>query len=167
MISEVNESNKYIKLLDLFQNSVALLRSRPIVDIKTSIVNNFNEKSDIISNIDPSKHGCSKDPSSNYTCFHFQSCCKIESQVDPTNTDGRYPISYTIEAETFSGGKKFSRIFFGSPTDKKSVLSNIINIRKDEEVCVEHIAYLKNNTRDIQTPIKVSFIKNKIINSRK
>lgn len=134
--------------------SVALLRARPIVDIKTSILNNFEKKSDIISNIDPSAHGCSKDPSSDYTCFHFQSCCKIESQVDSPESKGAFPISYNIEAETFSGGKKYSRIFFDSTNVKKSFTSNIIYVKKNEEVCIEHIAYLKNNTRDIQTPIK-------------
>lgn len=65
-----------------------------------------------------------------------------------------HKINYIIEAETFPGGRKFSRVFFDKA--KGRIVDRTIELRKDVEECREHIVYLKNNTRDIQTPIKVS-----------
>lgn len=132
------------------QSSVALIRTKPIIDIKTSI-----RPSNTIINIDPTIHGCEKDPSANYTCFHFQACCIIQSLVKSTQTNAQ-KLNYVIEAETFPGGRKFSRVFFDS--EKSNIINKTILVGKDVEDCREHIVYLKNNTRDIQTPIKVNYI---------
>lgn len=131
-----------------FQSSVALIRTRPIIDIKTSI-----KPSNSIINIDPTIHGCERDPGSNYTCFHFEACCIIESLVK-TSQSNIHRLNYVIEAETFPGGRKYSRVFFDS--DKSNIVNKTIMLGKDVEDCREHIVYLKNNTRDIQTPLKVS-----------
>ncbi|XP_011558846.3 integrin alpha-PS1 [Plutella xylostella] len=146
------DANGYPDLLvGAYENSsVALVRTRPIIDIKTSV-----RPSSTIINVDPSKQGCEADPSANYTCFHFQACCIIKSLVKSTQTN-THQINYIIEAETFPGGRKFSRVFFGfNPTANNSnIIDNTIILKKDYEDCREHIVYLKNNTRDIQTPIK-------------
>lgn len=127
---------------------MALIRTKPIIDIKTSI-----RPSNTIINIDPTIQGCQKDPTSNYTCFHFQACCIIKSLVRSVQSN-THELNYVIEAETFPGGRKYSRVFFDS--DKSNIVNKTIHLAKDVEDCREHIVYLKNNTRDIQTPIKVS-----------
>ncbi|RVE45363.1 hypothetical protein evm_009992 [Chilo suppressalis] len=142
------DGNGYPDLLvGAYENSsVALIRTRPIIDIKTSV-----HPSNTIMNVDPSVRGCEKDPMANYTCFHFQACCIIESLVRSTKTNV-HTLNYVIEAETFPGGRKYSRVFFDS--EKSNIINNTIRLSKDVEDCREHIVYLKNNTRDIQTPIK-------------
>ncbi|KOB77704.1 Integrin alpha 1 [Operophtera brumata] len=143
------DTNGYPDLLvGAYENSsVALIRTRPIIDIKTSI-----RPSNTIINIDPTTQGCEKDPGANYTCFHFQACCIIESLVKSTQTN-THKLNYIIEAETFPGGRKYSRVFFDN--DKSNIVNKTIQLGKDVEDCREHIVYLKNNTRDIQTPIKI------------
>ncbi|XP_045772971.1 integrin alpha-PS1 isoform X1 [Maniola jurtina] len=142
------DANGYPDLLvGAYENSsVALIRTKPIIDIKTSI-----RLTEGTINIDPTKQGCQTDPSSTYTCFHFQACCIIESVVASTQTNS-HEINYVIEAETFPGGRKYSRVFFDS--EKSNIVNKRIHIRKNVEDCREHTVYLKNNTRDIQTPIK-------------
>lgn len=139
------------------QSSVALIRTRPIIDIKTSI-----RPSNTIINIDPVTQGCEKDPGANYTCFHFQACCIIESLVRSTQSNV-HKLNYIIEAETFPGGRKYSRVFFDN--EKSNIVNRTIQLGKDVEDCREHIVYLKNNTRDIQTPIKVRSIQLEVIST--
>lgn len=134
----------------ILQSSIALIRAKPIIDIKTSI-----RLTDGSITIDPTKQGCQTDPMSTYTCFHFQACCIIESIVASAQTNN-HEINYVIEAETFPGGRKYSRVFFDS--EKSNIVNKNVNVRKNVENCREHTVYLKNNTRDIQTPIKVSKI---------
>lgn len=139
----------------VLQSSVALIRTRPIIDIKTSI-----KPSNSIINIDPTIHGCEGDPGSNYTCFHFEACCIIESLVK-TSQSSIHRLNYVIEAETFPGGRKYSRVFFDS--DKSNIVNKTIMLGKDVEDCRKHIVYLKNNTRDIQTPLKVRILRHTAI----
>ncbi|CAG9561864.1 unnamed protein product [Danaus chrysippus] len=142
------DENGYPDLLvGAYENSsIALIRTKPIIDIKTSI-----KPSNTIINIDPSVQGCTKDPNSNYTCFTFQACCIIKSLVRSTQSNS-HELNYVIEAETFPGGRKYSRVFFDS--EKSNIINKTIHLGKDVEDCREHVVYLKNNTRDIQTPIK-------------
>ncbi|CAH4026827.1 unnamed protein product [Pieris brassicae] len=142
------DANGYPDLLvGAYENSsVALIRTKPIIDIKTSI-----RPSNTIINIDPTTQGCERDPNSNYTCFHFQACCIIKSLVRSSHSN-IHELNYVVEAETFPGGRKYSRVFFGS--EKSNIINQTIHLGKDEELCREHIVYLKNNTRDIQTPIR-------------
>ncbi|XP_072949294.1 integrin alpha-PS1 isoform X2 [Epargyreus clarus] len=142
------DSNGYPDLLvGAYENSsIALIRTKPIIDINTWI-----KPSNAIINIDPTIHGCERDPTANYTCFYFQACSIIKSLVKSTQTN-IHELNYVIEAETFPGGRKYSRVFFDS--EKSNIVNRTIHLGKDIEDCREHIVYLKNNTRDIQTPIK-------------
>jgi hypothetical protein len=142
------DDNEYPDLLVGAYNSSAViaLLSRPIINIKTEV------RDHELRNIDPSKKGCIQDPNTNLTCFSFEACCAIDPYGSPANLS----LVYTIEAETFSSNKKFSRVFFGPDTKK---LSNIIKrqiIVKTDGVlkCHQETVYIKENTRDIQTPIK-------------
>ncbi|KAM3965312.1 LOW QUALITY PROTEIN: multiple edematous wings [Aphomia sociella] len=137
-------------LIGAYENSsVALIRTRPIIDIKTWVVPSK------ILNIDPAVQGCDKDPTSNYTCFHFQACCVIKSLVQSTQNN-IHKLNYVIEAETFGNERKFSRVFFDS--EKRNIVNKTISLGKNEDHCTEHIVYLKNNTRDIQTPIRIRLL---------
>lgn len=150
--------NKFLKLIctifnptfiiSTLQSSIALIRTKPIIDINTWI-----RPSNAIINIDPTIHGCEKDPNANYTCFYFEACSIIKSLVKSAQSN-IHELNYVIEAETFPGGRKYSRVFFDS--EKSNIVNRTIHLGKDIEDCREHIVYLKNNTRDIQTPIKVS-----------
>ncbi|XP_060803128.1 integrin alpha-PS1 [Amyelois transitella] len=142
------DDNGYPDLLvGAYENSsVALLRTRPIIDIKTWVVPAK------ILNVDPAVQGCDKDPTSNFTCFHFQACSVIKSLVK-TSQSSIHKLNYVIEAETFNKEKKFSRIFFDSA--KTSIVNKSISLGKNVDYCTDHIAYLKNSTRDIQTPIRI------------
>lgn len=65
-------------------------------------------------------------------------------------------LNYTIEAETFTGNRKFSRVWFGRDPNKPHIIHRkieIVNITKF--YCDQHTVYLKENTRDILSPIKV------------
>ncbi|XP_041979376.1 integrin alpha-PS1 isoform X2 [Aricia agestis] len=142
------DENGYPDLLvGAYENSsVALIRTKPIIDIKTSIKPSKN-----IINIDPTIKGCQRNPNANYTCFHFEACCIIKSLVRSTQSNA-HELNYLVEAETFPGGRKYSRVFFDS--EKTNMINKTIHLEKDQEHCTAHIVYLKNNTRDIQTPIK-------------
>lgn len=142
------DDNGYPDLLVGAYNSSAVigLLSRPITNIKTEV------KILELKNIDPSKIGCKNDLNSNLTCFSFQACCAIDPYGIPANIS----LIYTIEAETFNSYKKFSRVFFGPDTKKLSnIIKRNIQVKTDGLLtCNEETVYIKENTRDIQTPIK-------------
>lgn len=146
------DSNSYPDLLIGAYNSsatVALL-ARPIINIRTEV------RSDELRNIDPSKQGCPSDPTTNLTCFSFQACCSIDPYgSSPVKT---LQLLYVIEAETFNSKKKFSRVFFGPDFERRSnVVKRNIQIQTNGKMdCLKEIVYVKENTRDIQTPLKVS-----------
>lgn len=124
--------------------TVALL-SRPIIKIKTTVEIG-------VADIDPEKQGCSDDFSTNLTCFAIQACCSIQTLSSPINLK----LTYIIEAETYNNLKKFSRVFFGPDFNKKSniIRKNISVTPNDQMNCHKEIVYIKENTKDIQTPIK-------------
>ncbi|XP_044728247.1 integrin alpha-PS1 isoform X2 [Chrysoperla carnea] len=131
------------------KDAVVLFRARPIIDIQTKIKQPEN-----LVNIDASKTGCLADPNSNYTCFSFHACCQIMSLDAKTQSDLQI-LNYTIEAETFAGNRKFSRVWFGRDPNKPHIIHRkieIVNITKF--YCDQHTVYLKENTRDILSPIK-------------
>ncbi|XP_023726795.1 integrin alpha-PS1 isoform X2 [Cryptotermes secundus] len=133
-------------------DAVVLLRARPIINILTSV-----EPSANLQNIDPSRIGCPKHPNANHTCFSFAACVSMKVTTNLT-------LNYSIEAETFQSGRKFSRVWFGGQEgDKKQ--SHIVRKRiemkfdplrrrGDVKKCETEIVYLKENQRDIQSPIK-------------
>src|SRR5699024_6948197 len=104
-------------------DAVVLLRSRPIIKIKTSVKGNLTQ-------IDPNSKGCSDDPQSKTACFSVEPCFKILGNSKVSS------LQYRIEAETFTGnrlildtlmiftqlfghftGKKYYRAVFRSPND--------------------------------------------------
>lgn len=145
------DDNTYPDLLiGAYGSSVAIaLLARPITNIKTEV------QSLELKNIDPLKQGCKSDPGTNLTCFAFKACCSIEP-YESTLTNN-LELVYTIEAETFNN-KKFSRVFFGPDFTKRSnVVKRRISVQTNGTMnCQEEVVYVKDNTRDIQSPIRVS-----------
>lgn len=145
------DSNTYPDLvIGAYDSSAAIvLLARPITNITTEV------QSTELKNIVPSNSGCRSDPSTNLICFSFKACCLIEPyETAPTKS---LELIYTIEAETFNGNKKFSRVFFGPDFNKRNnVVKRNIRVQTNGIMdCHEEIVYVKENTRDIQSPIKV------------
>ncbi|XP_011505968.1 PREDICTED: integrin alpha-PS1 [Ceratosolen solmsi marchali] len=138
------------------EDAIALLRARRIIDIITFV--RFPRKDgtyqDKMEPIDPNKIGCFDDPLSNYTCFSFEACCKTASHVKEEYVRSLKLMSY-IEAETYAGTKKFSRMWFGDGNNRPHFLSRIATLdSKNLMYCQRETVYLKENTRDIQSPVK-------------
>lgn len=72
---------------------------------------------------------------------------------------GDQSLIYTIEAETFSGERKFSRVYFKSKSDQRGhVVIRRFTLEPGRlSYCQDETVYLKENTRDILSPIKVIF----------
>lgn len=92
---------------------------------------------------------------SKFSSFYFQTCCNVMNTASNELT-----VLHKIEAETFQPGRKFSRVWFGSDNvTRPSVSSRTVVLRRSPSGalvhCQEHIVYLKENTRDIQSPIKM------------
>lgn len=140
------DDNSYPDLLVGAYNSatVVALLSRPITNIRTEV------QSVELKNIDPAKQGCSSDLQSNLTCFSFRACCSIEPYESTTSKN--LQLIYTIEAETYNAMKKFSRVFFGPDSKKRTnVVKRTIQVKTDGKMaCNEETVYIKENTRDIQ-----------------
>ncbi|XP_034186491.1 multiple edematous wings isoform X2 [Osmia lignaria lignaria] len=152
------DQNGYADLLvGAYENdAVALLRSKKIIDITTYIRylkkdGTYQEK---IEPIDPNKVGCPEDPNSNHTCFSFEACCKTESLVKEDDMQN-LKLNYYIEAETYTGVKKFSRVWFGGGHSRLHYINRTVILDTTKlEHCQKETIYLKENTRDIQSPIK-------------
>lgn len=133
--------------------AITTLLARPITNIKTSVI------SEELKNIDPTRHGCPADPGANATCFSFKACCSIEPYEESGHSSSQtqqLKLIYTIEAETYHNLKRFSRIYFGPDTRNRSnILRKQISVITDgRQECREEIVYIKDNTRDIQNPIR-------------
>lgn len=141
------DNNSYPDLMIGAFNSdaVVTLLARPITNIKTEI-----DESQL-KNIVAEKTGCLSDPRSNMTCFSFTACCSFDRQ-----NQQELDLIYTIEAETYNDLKKFSRVFFGlNFSTKSNLIRKSIRILPDgRRNCQTETVYLKENTRDIQSPIK-------------
>ncbi|KAI5751699.1 hypothetical protein M8J77_010094 [Diaphorina citri] len=131
-----------------------LLRARPIIQLATSLDPEFN-----LRNIDPSKQGCPVDPTAEQSCFTFQTCVNIESLNASSNSrrNGKLILRYKLEAETFVPTQKFSRIYFGpDKAAKLNIVEEKIELKSGESRhCRLQTAYVKENTKDIQSPIKM------------
>lgn len=131
-------------------SAVVTLLSRPIIDIQTEY------KSNELNNIDPTKSGCISNPTTNLTCFSFKTCCLIHPYEN--NQIKTLRLTYTVIAETFNNLKKFSRVFFEYDSKRSNLIKKEISIQTDGIMnCQEEVVYLKENTGDIQTPIKFRF----------
>lgn len=130
-------------------DSIFILRGRPIVQISTSIDGNLTK-------IDPNKTLCDNERSS-LPCFKFSTCFEL----DPSSLGEYYDsmkLKYRIEAETFNG-QKFSRVQF-----QESENTNTPNIVEREipiedyyrgikfRKCHPQRVYIRDR-QDIQTPI--------------
>uniref|UniRef100_A0A8D8TAD1 Integrin alpha-PS1 n=1 Tax=Cacopsylla melanoneura TaxID=428564 RepID=A0A8D8TAD1_9HEMI len=151
------DDNGYPDLLvGAYESGIAvLLRARPIIQLETSLKPDFNLK-----NIDPSKTGCQADINAEHTCFTFEACCKILS-LNPSQwkarsrRNGKLTLRYKLEAETFVPATKFSRVFFGpDKTARLHILEKEFEM-KGGESCQTHTVYVKENTKDIQSPIRM------------
>ncbi|XP_054286091.1 integrin alpha-PS1-like isoform X2 [Macrosteles quadrilineatus] len=136
-------------------DSVVLVRARPIVDLRTKV-----EPVDDITKIDPNSHGCTMDPDSEYTCFSFESCVELESQVmvEGRPVSGEVELMYKVEADH---NRKFPRVWLNNPEDPDARASTMrlgVLLTLDDRTgrlrhCQAHTVYIKENTRDIQSPI--------------
>lgn len=149
------DNNTYPDLVIGAYDSAAIttLLARPITNIKTSVVSDELEK------IDPTKPGCRADPNANATCFSFKACCSIEPYEESGHSSSQtqhLKLIYTIEAETYNNLKKFSRVYFGPDTKNRSNIlrKQISVVTNGRQECREEIVYIKDNTRDIQNPIR-------------
>ncbi|XP_063973900.1 integrin alpha-PS1 isoform X1 [Diachasmimorpha longicaudata] len=143
-------------LIGAYDNdAVVLLRARKIIDITTFIrYSKNNSYVDKIEPIDPNRIGCSAEPSSNFTCFEFEACCKTESLRQNEGMQN-LKLNYHIEAETFTGQKKFSRVWFEAGRNKAHYVNRNVTLDATKLMhCQREVIYLKENTRDIQSPIK-------------
>ncbi|XP_043249530.1 integrin alpha-PS1 isoform X2 [Colletes gigas] len=152
------DQNGYADLLvGAYENdAVALLRSKKIIDITTYIryLKKDGTNQEKIEPIDPNRFGCPEDPDSNHTCFSFEACCKTESLVKEEDMQN-LKLNYYIEAETYTGVKKFSRVWFGVGNSRPHYINRTVTLDTTKfEHCQKEIVYLKENTRDIQSPIK-------------
>ncbi|XP_055683424.1 integrin alpha-PS1 isoform X1 [Lutzomyia longipalpis] len=145
------DNNSYPDLLiGAYSSSAAIvLLARPITNITTKVEGTY------LTNIDPAKSGCPSDPGTNLTCFSFKACCAIEQMETSTSFEYLH-LKYVIEAETFNNQKKFSRVFFGPDFKKRSnVMRRSIQVKSNGQMdCIEETVYIKEGTRDIQSPIK-------------
>ncbi|XP_054088333.1 integrin alpha-PS1 isoform X2 [Zeugodacus cucurbitae] len=129
-------------------SAVVMLLSRPIINIQTTA------RSNELRNIDPAKPGCLHDASTNLTCFTFEACCSIEL-YEPSSANKDLRLLYTVEAETFGGNKKFSRVFFERENKRSNVVKREVTVRTNgKQTCQQVTGYIKENTKDIQSPIK-------------
>lgn len=86
--------------------------------------------------------------------FTFKACCKLKPQVGSIKITGQ-KLLYKIEAETFAGERKFSRVYFRNSEQRNNIITRVINlIPYKYQYCQEEVVYLKENTRDILSPIK-------------
>lgn len=148
------DSNDYPDLVIGAYNSSAaiVLLSRPIVSITTVVPQKGSIKA-----IDPSVKGCTEDPSANVTCFSYETCCSIEQDASIKShvSSQLINIIYTVEAETFKGHKKFSRVFFGKDESRSNILTRQFTISANgAKKCFTDVVYVKEGSRDIQSPIK-------------
>lgn len=123
--------------------TVVALLGRKIMNIVTEV--NTTSLRNIVSD----RAGCATDPGTNLTCFVLRACCSINADRKSVS------LNYTIEAEM---RRKFSRVFFGPDfTNRVNVVRQKIEVLTNGQWdCREHTVYVKENTRDIQTPIEVS-----------
>lgn len=128
-------------------DAVISLLARPIINIKTEIHDTA------LKNIAAEVKGCPNDPNSNLTCFSFEACCAIQPFDSRTR---QLDLIYVIEAETYNGLKRFSRVFFAPYFESKEhYIRKSIKVTIDGTLnCHQETVYIKENTRDIQSPIK-------------
>lgn len=146
------DDNSYPDLVvGAYQSSAVIaLLSRPIINITTEVRGDLK-------NIDPMRQGCYTDASTNLTCFTITACCAI-SPYKASRQLQTLNLLYTIEAETFNSKRKFSRVFFGPDSSRRShTIKRHLHVQTNNKMnCQKETVYVKENTRDIQSAINVS-----------
>lgn len=76
--------------------------------------------------------------------FTFEACCKTESLAKEDSMQN-LRLNYYIEAETYTGTKKFSRVWFGSNSNARPHYINRTVILDGTKLvhCQKEIVYLK------------------------
>jgi len=78
--------------------------------------------------------------------FSFEACCKTESLAKEESMQN-LRLNYYIEAETYSGAKKFSRVWFGaSGGARPNYINRTVTLDTAKLIhCQKEIVYLKVN----------------------
>ncbi|XP_058175581.1 integrin alpha-PS1 [Anopheles ziemanni] len=171
------DGNSYPDLIigSYASDRVTALLARPIINIRTYEELSLDQQQQGgLGSIDPTKFGCSADTTTNATCFTFRACSAVDdaslalNEGDPL-ADTSLQLRLSINAETFLNDRKFSRVYFGSPTAAGSSeavppasnvpRTNVFQRRfrlpvNGKPYCHPVTAYLKEGTRDIQNPIQ-------------
>uniref|UniRef100_A0A182VV70 Uncharacterized protein n=1 Tax=Anopheles minimus TaxID=112268 RepID=A0A182VV70_9DIPT len=145
---------------------VTALFARPIINIRTYEEQQPTEPT----SIDPTRIGCTNDPTANVTCFTFNACSAVDDASlndGDVMADSTLQLRCNIHAETFFNERKFSRVYFGTgtvstgsnetetPVPRTNVLKRRFRLPVNgKPVCHKVTAYLKEGTRDIQNPIQ-------------
>ncbi|XP_053658887.1 integrin alpha-PS1 [Anopheles marshallii] len=164
------DGNSYPDLIvgSYASDRVIALFARPIINIRTYEEQQSTEPT----SIDPTRTGCTSDPTANVTCFTFRACSAVDDASlndGDVMADSTLQLRCTIQAETFHNERKFSRVYFGTDvvplgsndtgTGATVLRTNVLRRRfrlavNGKPVCHEVTAYLKEGTRDIQNPIQ-------------
>ncbi|OTF71504.1 integrin alpha-PS1-like protein [Euroglyphus maynei] len=132
-------------------DAIILLRSRPIIRIKTLVHGNMTQ-------IDPNAIGCSEDPSSKMACFTVRPCFQFTDLSNNMNSLSKFALRYRIEAETFTGTQKYYRVIFRNALEnapnivEKTISLGLSHYGYTREYCTKELIYLKEK-QDIQNKI--------------
>lgn len=131
-------------------DSVFILRARPIIEISTKIEGN-------LSRIDPNRTTCDGERNQ-LPCFKFNTCFELDPAKIGEYSDSM-KLKYRIEAETFTG-QKYSRVKFqdSENSERPNVVEKEIMIDDYHRSiklkrCNVQRVYLKDRS-DVQTPIQ-------------
>lgn len=91
--------------------------------------------------------------------FAFEACCKTESLAKEDSMQN-LRLNYYIEAETYTGTKKFSRVWFGiNGNARPHYINRTVTLDSTKLVhCQKEIVYLKVRLNQIYYVISVIFI---------
>ncbi len=135
-------------------NAVVLLRSKPILHIKSYVNNNQS-----IQEIDQKIKQCKQDPNSNSNdtvCFDLQICFELFNNVDINTVNEKLPsLNYIIEIEPNSTLFN-SRAYFKETNNK--YINKSIQINVNAKSCETFNVYIKKDNNDFVKPIKFEMI---------
>ncbi|XP_014242194.1 integrin alpha-PS1 isoform X1 [Cimex lectularius] len=142
-------------LIGAFESSqVILLRTRPIIEITTML-----KSESAIRNIDPTSKYCADYPDINLACFKFHACVSIHGlgKGKISSIDSKLELNYVLQGDVTN---RFPRVFIGNDLKSKPHKKNeIIALSRHNltyySTCHEDIVFLKEDTKDIQSPISL------------
>jgi hypothetical protein len=146
------DSNSYPDLAvgSMNSNSVMLLRTRPVIHIKSFIKNN-----DTIIDIDQKIKQCKSDSNlreNDLTCFKFDICFELTNKNEIGYLNGQLSdLDFLLEAEPNMTGIN-SRVHFLGTNLK--VLQSKIRLNPYDQTCKNVQVYIKKENTDFLRPIK-------------